>query len=141
MSTNKSKAQIETPLAHIELFSDPVDHVKVVLKPVKIDELLPLKIHIQQHNDFLKGFPPLPTVIDVRQLKGVNKTARNYAAKAEEAKEDMENVAAIIDSGLSKVIGNFFLRFSKPLVTTRLFTKEDQAREWVLAKSENTASK
>lgn len=40
--------------------------------------------------------------------------------------------ALLVDSPVSTLLGNFFIRFAKPPYPTRLFRQEDKAREWVL---------
>ena len=40
-------------------------------------------------------------------------------------------VALVIDSPLSRVLGNFFLGFNRPETPARLFTSVDEARAWL----------
>jgi hypothetical protein len=71
-----------------------------------------------------------PTLIDLRNVKSINKEARTYYSGEEAAKIDLA-VAILIDNAISKIIGNFFLGLNKTLFPTRLFTKEKEAIEWL----------
>jgi hypothetical protein len=41
------------------------------------------------------------------------------------------SVAILIDSALSRLIGNVLLNFSKPVTPMRLFTSETEANQWL----------
>jgi len=60
----------------------------------------------------------------------MDREARRYFAGEETAK--VESAAALlIESPLSKAIGNFFMGLNKPIVPTRLFTSEAEALAWL----------
>jgi hypothetical protein len=40
--------------------------------------------------------------------------------------------AILIDSSVSRVVGNFFLGINKPAVPTKLFTNEKEAVKWLI---------
>ncbi len=71
-----------------------------------------------------------PALVDMRGLVGMDRGARLYFAGEETAK--VESAAAlIIESLLSKAIGNFFMGLNKPIIPTRLFTSEEEALAWL----------
>jgi len=71
-----------------------------------------------------------PALVDMRGLVAMEREARLYFAGEETAK--VESAAAlIIESPLSKAIGNFFMGLNKPLIPTRLFTSEAEALAWL----------
>lgn len=72
----------------------------------------------------------VPVLVDIRKSKGVSQKCRAYFA-SEEAKEIQSACALIIDSPLSKLIGNFFIGFNKTLFPTRLFTNSNEATNWL----------
>jgi hypothetical protein len=55
-------------------------------------------------------------------------------ARAEFARRDdvVSAVALIVDTPLSRMIGNFYLTVSKPIAPTRLFDNEASALAWLL---------
>jgi hypothetical protein len=57
------------------------------------------------------------------------------AARLELARQDdtVSAVALIVDTPLSRMLGNFFLTVSKPLYPTRLFDNEASAVAWLQA--------
>lgn len=71
-----------------------------------------------------------PLLIDSRGIKSMTREARNqFSAKDRETNTNA--FAIIIDSSLSKVIGNFFMGINKPAVPTRLFDNEIDAEKWL----------
>lgn len=71
-----------------------------------------------------------PLLIDSRGIKSMTKDARNqFSTKNRETYATA--FAIIIDSMLSRVIGNFFIGINKPAVPTRLFENERDAEIWL----------
>lgn len=71
-----------------------------------------------------------PLLIDSRGIRSMTRDARNqFTTKGRET--NTMAFAIIIDSSLSKVIGNFFLGINKPAVPTRLFDNETEAESWL----------
>ncbi len=71
-----------------------------------------------------------PLMIDARGIKSMTREARNqFTTKGRETNTNA--FAIIIDSSLSRVIGNFFLGINKPAVPTRLFENETEAETWL----------
>ncbi len=71
-----------------------------------------------------------PLLVDMRKLKSMTREARVYYAGGEGAKTANAG-AFLIGSLISKIIGNFFLSFNKPLIPIKLFTSESEAIEWL----------
>lgn len=71
-----------------------------------------------------------PLLIDSRDIKYINKEARDHFSMRN--RESVVNAMAIlIQSPLSRIIGNFFMGLNKPRVPARLFTSEDEALQWL----------
>lgn len=71
-----------------------------------------------------------PLMIDSRGIKSMTRDARNqFSTKGRET--HTKAFAIIIDSSLSRVIGNFFMGINKPAVPTRLFENEIEAEKWL----------
>ena len=71
-----------------------------------------------------------PLLIDARGIKSMEREARTFFT-ANGRKTNTLAFAIIIDSSVSKVVGNFFLGISHPAVPTKLFLQEDAALEWL----------
>ncbi len=71
-----------------------------------------------------------PALIDIRNIKSVDREARIHYAGA--ATGNIFTAAALlIDSPMTKTIGNFFLGINKPTVPTKLFSSEEEAISWL----------
>lgn len=68
---------------------------------------------------------------NIKAIKSSTKAARDYMA-SEEGCQGVIAAAVLIDSAISSMIGNFFISISKPLVPTRIFTDESEAKKWLL---------
>lgn len=67
---------------------------------------------------------------DIRQLKSISNEARQYFSGG-----DAENLhlalAILVENTATRLLANFFINFHKPTRPTRIFTDEEQAREWL----------
>lgn len=72
----------------------------------------------------------IPVLVDIRRSKGISKEARAFLASA-----DIPPIqcacALLVESAISRVIGSFFLGLNKTHFPLRLFTNEQDAREWL----------
>jgi len=68
-----------------------------------------------------------PLLVDSRNLKSMNRNARQEMA----AFERITSIAILIDSAVSRMIGNVFLATNKKSYPARLFTSEAEAVEWL----------
>jgi len=76
------------------------------------------------------GMRRLPSLIDLRWLRSQSAEARDYFS-APEALLVSNAVALLVESPLSRAIGNFYLGFNRPNVPTRIFNDEAAALEWL----------
>jgi len=76
-----------------------------------------------------KGIPS-PILSNIKSVKTVTKEARDFMA-SESGCEGVIAAAVLIDSTIGSMIGNFFIRISKPLRPTRIFTNEKDAIKWL----------
>lgn len=72
-----------------------------------------------------------PLLIDARGIKSISREARSFFTTNGRETNTMA-FAIVIDSSVSKVVGNFFLGINKPAVPTKLFLNEKAAIEWLL---------
>jgi hypothetical protein len=73
---------------------------------------------------------PYLFVINATKVKKFSKEARDFLA-GKKAAERVIAAAIIMDSMITTALANFFLRVSKPEVTTKLFTDEEDAIKWL----------
>jgi len=72
-----------------------------------------------------------PVLIDMRLMSEVSEEAREYSA-TEETTELYLAMAILTGKSLpAKMVGNFFIKFNKPAIPTKLFKKEDKALAWL----------
>jgi len=71
-----------------------------------------------------------PLLSNIKAVKNSSKSARDFLA-SEEGCKGVIAAAVLIDSPISSMIGNFFIRVSKPLRPTKIFTDEAEAKKWL----------
>jgi hypothetical protein len=80
------------------------------------------RIRFQKQVDF-------PIYCDIRGMKRADKAARDFLAK--EGSSYTKGVAIIVDSPMTKIIGNFYLGLNKPTTPTKMFTDKEEALEYL----------
>lgn len=70
-----------------------------------------------------------PIYCDIRGMKRADKFARDFLAK--EGSSYTKGVAIIVDSPMTKIIGNFYLGLNKPTSPTKMFTNRQEALEYL----------
>jgi hypothetical protein len=78
----------------------------------------------------LSGGQAVPFLVDLRNTKSVAADARSYFSGQESAKLTL-GVAFLVESAVSRVIGNFFIGLNKPPFSAKIFTSEDSAVDWL----------
>jgi len=71
-----------------------------------------------------------PLLIDARGIKSITKEAREYFA-VNDRDTKVTAMAILIESPLSKVIGNFYMLLNKPKMHSKLFLDEKSALKWL----------
>lgn len=71
-----------------------------------------------------------PLLVNTCGIKSITKEARDHFAVNNRATK-ITAMAIVIDSPLTKTVGNFFMKFSKPSVPSKLFSTEETAIEWL----------
>jgi hypothetical protein len=75
-----------------------------------------------------KGIP-YAVFCDMRGIKDSDKPARDYLAK--EGSSMVKAVAVLTDSPVTKIMANFYLTISRPIVPTKMFTDKSQAVDYL----------
>jgi hypothetical protein len=73
---------------------------------------------------------PRPFLMDIRGARALTREARAYYA-SREAAQLFTATALLVDSPVSRAIGNFFLGLNRPEMPTRLFASEGEALAWL----------
>jgi len=71
-----------------------------------------------------------PILVDIREIKEIKKEARDHFTMKNRVPGVLA-IAILINSPLSKIIGNFFMGINKPSVPSQLFTSEEKAIAWL----------
>jgi len=79
----------------------------------------------------LKSDKKMKVLMDTRNMFQVSKESREYGAKKEVS--GLSSAMAILagKSLTATLIGNFFIRYNKPAVPTKMFKKEENALKWL----------
>jgi len=77
----------------------------------------------------------LPLLVDMSQVKSITRQARTYYAK--EAPKVVCACALVVGSPLSRMMGNFFIGFNRPLIPLKLFSTTTNAAAWLRQFVEN----
>lgn len=75
-----------------------------------------------------------PALVDLSEMKSADVEGRRLAAGPEIAAVT-SRMALVVTNPLSRILGNFFLRVSRPAYPTRLFNDEASARRWLSEES------
>jgi hypothetical protein len=78
---------------------------------------------------FAKG-KSYPILVDMTGLKSTSKEASRYMATM--GATLVSAGALVVGSPFNRFMGNIFLKIDKPPVPTRLFTREIEAKEWLM---------
>ena len=96
-------------------------------KDVVID--LPAAVYVVKERLAIHEGRALPVLCDVRQIKEVNKAARSYLSI--EGSILVKAVAFIVDSPVSEMLSEFYLRTNTPTIPTKAFNNFDLALKFL----------
>lgn len=107
----------------------PPDLLHVLLKPgveVSIDDARENSVATIR----LVGERRVLVLVDTRPASGISREARIHFSDGRVRSNTIAQ-ALVIDSGPSRVMGNFFIGLNKPPFPTKLFTSEAKAEAWL----------
>jgi 23S rRNA U2552 (ribose-2'-O)-methylase RlmE/FtsJ len=93
-------------------------------------------IDAQERIRVLLGKKMTRVLIDMREMKSMNREAREYFAN-ERTCAIQRATALLVKSKLTKVMANFFMGLNKPITPTRMFTNPEEAVVWLTAFSDD----
>ncbi len=104
----------------------------IIIGTVKLTLMdLALAKKITKHRLVLQEGKRYPILSNIRNVKDSTRDAREFLA-SEEGCEGVIKAAILIKSPVSKIIANFFINTSRPIVPTKIFTDERKAKKWLL---------
>jgi len=103
--------------------------VRTKVKPYAIITIVEAKENSVAVNSLYNG-RKFPLLIDSRKMTSITKEARDFFS-LNNRDSSVNSMGFVIDSSVSKTIGNFFIAISKPRVPVRLFTSEETALQWL----------
>jgi len=120
------KEQIETTVCTISYKSE-IMYIEFkkdsIVELFHINEIIEERCAIQHEKKVL-------TIVDIRNLWQANVAAREKAASP--AMTDHNIALAILSDSLpTRILGNFYMKFNKPNVPTKMFDSEAEALEWL----------
>ncbi len=92
---------------------------------------LPLVHKIINYRLKIQDGKSYPLLTNIKSVKESTKAARDYLA-SKEGCQGVSKAAIIISSPVSKMIANFFILASHPLIPTKMFTNEAEAKRWLM---------
>lgn len=75
---------------------------------------------------------PVPCLVEPGNVKELDREARTFFAESPENQAVATKVALMVESPATRIIGNVFLKVSKPRIPTRMFQDRAAARAWLL---------
>jgi len=97
-------------------------------KPMNLLDLGIAKEIVKERIAF-KNNTPYPSLFDIRNIKSTTKDGRDYMAN--EGNDFVIASSLLVNSSVTKMLGNFFMLVSKPKNPTKLFTDELAGKEWL----------
>ncbi len=118
---------IETEKARIWLRDEGITVIE--FKPGAEVNLANIKENFAVHRKLSQG-KRIPVFTDVTGVKYMERAARVYSS-GEEANKDIEALAVLVNSPLSRVLGSIFIGLNKPLYPFKLVSSEKEAIKWL----------
>lgn len=121
-----ARQKLETPYATYWI----EDGIVNMLYPRNLIITMEIAKEIVENRLKVTGNIKMPLLADIRGLASIDMAARRYFASAD-AVGYLSAGAFVVDSLVSRLAGNIFIRVDKPLVPTRLFTNVKKAEMWL----------
>jgi len=117
---------ITTRTAKVWIGEDGIS--RVIRHPGAEEGLADAKEIIEAGGKLAKGEKIL-NLSDIRGLKSASREARQYFRM--ETSKYLIASAALVDSQISRMVGNFYIAVNKPDYPIKIFTSETKAIEWL----------
>ncbi len=122
-----TKKIIQTRTAKLWLREEGI--IQCEVKPNIRNELIDV-IEMIDAGRVLGGGTKAPVLMDIRKAGGVSRDGRVYFS-GHEACQIVSATAILIESKISQMIATFFLGFNRVPYPIQIFTRENEAVEWL----------
>lgn len=78
----------------------------------------------------ITGGQKIAAIADISLVKHVDKATRTYFSTSEAGK-DLIALAVILSNPVTRMMGNFFIKFYQPEYPFKFFTNLDEATQWI----------
>lgn len=78
----------------------------------------------------ITGGRKIASIVDISSVKHVDKEARTFFSSSE-AGQDLLALAVILNNPVTRMMGNFFVKFYHPVYPFRFFTNFEEADAWI----------
>lgn len=102
------------------LFGEIISNTKISLTEAKENSALRASYLDEEH--------PIPYICNIKNILSADSEARKFMSQDTMG---ISCAALIVDSGISKIIGDYALWVNKPSIPIKLFTDMDEAVFWV----------
>lgn len=121
------KKKQETAKVRVTLLEEKIVE-NVILENTVIDEELAL--HTKEKNEKTAGYKPYAVLVSAEQWTSITPEARKLIASPPFKKVTIAK-AVVVNSLPQRMVVNFYLRFNKPSIPTRMFSNRDTAIKWL----------
>lgn len=97
-------------------------------KVMKLD-LVAAKSATEFRKKVLNG-KKIAVIVYISSVKHVDKAARQYISSPQ-AGEDLHALGVILNNPVTRMMGNFFLKFHQPEYPFRFFSNTEEAMQWI----------
>ncbi|MCH2043519.1 MAG: hypothetical protein MK212_05215 [Saprospiraceae bacterium] len=130
MFENIPSTTVQTPIASA-IFYPSKNYLHVTFTATQATSMDLVLTHLKHLNQLVGDAPPPLFLADIRKTLTVSKEVRDMLGNHPLAVRVASKVAILINSSVTRILGNLFVRFSKPPYPSKLFTSEDKALEWL----------
>ncbi len=92
------------------------------------------KVSMEIGKSLVGDHAPVPYLQVFGGVLGVTTEAQRYYAESEDAQKLVTKIALVVNSYVSRVLGNLFLGLNRPIMPVKLFTDEEKALDWLQSK-------
>lgn len=120
---------VSTEQVDLELRDDGILEYRYA--PGAVVDLAFARAIVRSAAELLGSAAPVPSLVEPGNVKEFTREARTFFAESSENHAVASKVALMVESPATRIIGNVFLKVSKPRIPTKLFGNRDAARAWL----------
>ncbi len=123
----------ETETSYARFRKDGI--LEVLCKDGAEETLDTAKENLEIGKSLVGDHAPVPYLQVFGGVLNVTREAQRYYAESEDAQKLVTKIALVINSYISRVLGNLFLGLNRPIMPVKLFTDEEKALDWLQSKA------